>query len=150
MLDVSVLSAAFYIIDHSIYLETLDSGFGVVAQLWNGSPHIFLNELNKYEFKEFFLERNTWPLEYYRDPALACAVHFLCCRPVSDHGKAPPRSPGLCRWPPSLPVIQIHPLHEPNWLSHCYWELCGKTEELDDFQHANGEWHQDGIIDFRK
>ena len=39
-----------------------------------------------------------------------CAVHHLCCRPFPDHRKAPPRSPGLCRWPSSLPVIQ------------CQWE----------------------------
>ena len=58
-----------------------------------------------------------------------CAVHHLCCRPFPDHRKAPPRSPGLCRWPSSLPVIQTHSFHESNSLSHCHWKLCGRTEE---------------------
>ena len=75
------------------------------------------------------------------------AVHHLCCRPVSDHRKAPPRRPRLCRWPPSLPVIQTHSLHKSNWLIHCH---CGRTGGLDDFQHANREWQQNGIIDFWK
>ena len=79
-----------------------------------------------------------------------CAVHHLCCRPFPDHRKAPPRSPGLCRWPSSLPVIQTHSFHESNSLSHCHWKLCGRTEELDDFQHANGERQQDKILDCRK
>ena len=37
-----------------------------------------------------------------------------------------------------------------NSLSHCHWKLCGRTEELDDFQHSNGEWQQDRILDCRK
>ena len=64
--------------------------------------------------------------------------------------KAPPRSRGLCRWPSSLPIIQTHSFHESNNLSHCHWKLCDRTEELDDFQHVNGEWQQDRIIDCRK
>ena len=46
--------------------------------------------------------------------------------------------------------IQTHSFHESNSLSHCHWKLCGRTEELDDFQHAYGEWQQDRILDCRK
>ena len=58
--------------------------------------------------------------------------------------------PGLCWWPSSLPVIRTHSFHESNRLSHCHWKLCGRTEELADFQHANGELQQNGILDCRK
>ena len=33
---------------------------------------------------------------------------------------------------------------------YCHWKLCGRTEELNDFQHAYGEWQQDRILDCRK
>ena len=116
----------------------------LVEQLWNRFTSYFLKERDKYKLKDFFQKRNSWPLEYHRDPALAlCNTPSICCWFVSDHRKAPPRIPRLRRWPPSLPVIQTHSLHESNWLSHCHWEVCGRTEELDDFQHANGEWQQD-------
>ena len=36
--------------------------------------------------------------------------------------------------------IQADALHESDWLIHCHWELGGWTRELDDFQHADGEW----------
>ena len=76
-----------------------------------------------------------------------CAFHHLCCQPFLDHRKAPPRSPRLYRWPSSLPVIQTHSFHESNSLSRCHWQLCWRTEEMDDFHHANGEWQQGRILD---
>ena len=59
-----------------------------------------------------------------------CTVHHLCCRPFPDHRKAPPRSPGLYRWPSSLPVIQIHSFHESNSLSHMLMVNDSKKEFL--------------------
>ena len=48
----------------------------LVEQLWNGSLHISLKELNKWKIKELFQKRNSWPLVYHRDLALV-----LCCSP---------------------------------------------------------------------
>ena len=141
-------------------------------QLWNGSHHIFLKEPSKYMYKlkELFQKRNNWPLEYYyRDPTLT-----LCCSPsmvptcsrcpppptphhththTHKHTRRHPPSPtptttslGLCQWPSSLPVIQTHSFHESKIPSHRHWKLCGRTEELDDFQHDNCEWQEDKIL----
>ena len=55
----------------------------LMEELLNGSHRIFLTDLSKYKLKELFQKRNSWPLEYHKDPALV-----LCCSlsiPVPDH-----------------------------------------------------------------
>ena len=146
MLD---LSAAFDIIDQSILLENLGSGFGVGGTALKGFTSYLSQRTQQVQIKGTLSGKKQLTTGVRQGPCLG-PVLFTFCRPSLDHRKAPPRSPGLCRWPSSLPVIQTHSFHESNSLSRCHWKLCGRTEELDDFQHAKGEWQQDRILDCRK
>ena len=106
------LSIAFDTVDQSILLETLDSGwcwwnsFEMVHIISFSKKSTSTNWRNSFRKETADHWNTTWILH------CLCAVHHLCCWPVSEHRKAPPRSPRLCRWPPSLPVIQTHSLHE--------------------------------------
>ena len=120
--------------------DHMNIGFGVAGTALKWFTSYLPQRTEQVQIKGTLWEKKqlTTPLEYHRNPALAL------CRPLPDR-KAPPQSPALCRWP-----IQTHSFHESNCLSYCRWQLCGRIEELDDFQHANGEWQQDRILDCRK
>ena len=148
MLD---LSAAFDTIDHSILLETLGSGFGVGGTALTWFTSYLSQRTQQVQIKGTLSEKKQLTTGV---PQGSCLGPVLFTIYVADLfqiiEKHLPESPGLCRWPSSLPVIQTHSFHESNSLSHCHWKLCGRTEELDDFQHAYGEWQQDRILDCRK
>ena len=154
MLDLVMLdlSAAFDTIDHSILLETLGSGFCVGGTAMKWFTSYLSQRTQQVQIKGTLSEKKKLTTGVPQGSCLGPVLFtiYVADLPFPDHRKAPPRSPGLCRWPSSSPVIQTHSFHESNCLGHCHWKLCGRTGELDDFQHAYGEWQQDKILDCRK
>ena len=148
MLD---LSAAFDTIDHSILLETLGSGFGVGGTALKWFTSYLSQRTQQVQIKGTLSEKKQLTTGVPQGSCLGLVLFTIYVADLFQIiEKHLPESPGLCRWPSSLPVIQTHSFHESNSPSHCHWKLCGRTEELDDFQHAYGEWQQDRILDCRK
>ena len=148
MLD---LSAAFDTIDHSILLETLGSGFGVGGTALKWFTSYLSQRTQQVQIKGTLSEKKQLitgvPQGSCLGPVLFTIYVANLFQIIEKHL---PEAQGYAD--DHQVYLSFRPIPSTNQTASVttIQKLCGRTEELDDFQHGYSEWQQDRIIDCRK